>query len=88
MKTEWDQAKRDWTLNERGLDFASVASADWDAALTERDRRVAYGEDRFVSLVPIHGRLCVVAWCWRGDALRVISLRKANPRERKRYEEA
>ena len=88
MKTEWDQAKREKTLRERGLDFAHVEAADWDAALTEQDTRGAYGEDRFVSLVLIHGRLCVVAWCVRGDALRVISLRKANARERKRYDEA
>lgn len=88
MKTEWDQDKRDKTLQERGLDFAHVEEADWDAALTEQDSRFDYPEDRFISLVPIHGRLCVVAWCVRGDALRVISLRKANERERKRYDEA
>ena len=50
--------------------------------------RTDYGEARFVSLVPIHGRLCVVAWCMRGDTLRVISLRKANQREVKLYDEA
>lgn len=55
--------------------------------MTVEDTRGEYGEKRFVSLVPIHGRLCVVAWCVRGAALRVISLRKANARERKRYDE-
>ena len=83
MKLEWDEQKRSHTLRERGLDFASVAEADWDEAMTAKDSRSEYGETRFVSLVPIHGRLCVVAWCMRGDALRVISLRKANARERK-----
>ena len=83
MKLDWDPKKRDDTIKERGLDFAIVADADWDDALTVEDRRTEYGETRFVSLVPIHGRLCVVAWCMRGDALRVISLRKANARERK-----
>ncbi|KFI30429.1 MULTISPECIES: BrnT family toxin [Haematobacter] len=87
MKLDWDDAKRDWTLRERGLDFASVAEADWDSALTAEDLREDYAERRFVSLVPIRNRLCVVAWCIRGDALRVISLRKANTRERKRYEQ-
>nr|WP_276946819.1 BrnT family toxin [Haematobacter massiliensis] len=87
MKLDWDDAKRDWTLRERGLDFASVAEADWDNALTAEDLREDYAERRFVSLVPIRNRLCVVAWCIRGDALRVISLRKANTRERKRYEQ-
>ncbi|MDK8871509.1 BrnT family toxin [Paracoccus sp. SSJ] len=87
MELDWDEQKRERTLQERGLDFASVAHADWDAALTVEDSRTDYGETRFVSLVPVENRLCVVAWCWRGQKLRVISLRKANARERKRYEE-
>ena len=88
MELDWDEPKRLWTLQERGLDFASVADADWDAALTVEDSRTDYGEARFVSLVPINGRLCVVAWCMRGDKLRVISLRKANARERKLHAES
>jgi len=87
MDLDWDEPKRARTLQERGLDFASVTRADWDNALTAPDERTEYGEQRFVSLVPIDNRLCVVAWCWRGQKLRVISLRKANARERKRYEE-
>ncbi len=86
MKLEWDETKRETTMRERGLDFASVAAAQWDDALTVEDARGDYGETRFVSLVPIDGRLCVVAWCRRGEALRVISLRKANARERKAYD--
>jgi uncharacterized protein len=85
---EWDEAKRKSTLQKRGLDFASVADADWDEAMTAEDSRTDYGEARFVSLVPIRGRLCVLAWCMRDKNLRIISLRKANAREKKRYEEA
>ncbi|AGT11581.1 BrnT family toxin [Paracoccus aminophilus] len=87
MDLDWDEDKRARTLQERGLDFADVAAARWDDALTAEDLREGYGERRLVSLVPIHDRLCVVAWCVRGKALRVISLRKANTRERKRYEQ-
>lgn len=85
---EWDEAKRKSTLQKRGLDFASVADADWDEALTVEDSRTDYREVRFVSLLPIHGRLCVLAWCMRDRNLRVISLRKANARESRRHEEA
>lgn len=88
MELDWDDAKRNWTLQEGGLDFASVAEADWDDALTVEDSRADYGEQRLVSLVPIHGRLCVVAWCMRGEKLRVISLRKANGKERKIHAES
>lgn len=86
MKLDWDHNKREQTKQERGLDFADVARAEWEAALTLKDVRQPYPETRYVTLVPIRGRLCVVAWCYRGDALRVISLRKANKRERQRYD--
>ena len=88
MELDWDENKRSWTLEHRGLDFAIVADADWDDALTVEDSRSDYGETRFVSLVPIHNRLCAVAWCMRGDKLRVISLRKANAKERKIHDES
>ncbi len=85
MKLDWDNAKRDWTLKERGLDFADVATLDWQEALTLADTRQFYPETRFITYGQIKGRLCVVAWCYRGDALRVISLRKANKREVLKY---
>jgi uncharacterized DUF497 family protein len=88
MKLEWDDKKRNKTLAERGLDFADVAAVDWEAAFTDEDARAEYAEVRFVTMAPINDRLCVFAWCWRGGALRVISLRKANERERNRYEKA
>ena len=80
--------RRRRTLEERGLDFADVASADWANALTQEDIRAQYPETRYVTEAPIHGRLCFVAWCRCGSAMRIISLRKANDRERKRYAKA
>lgn len=85
MKIEWDDAKRNQTLEGRGLDFADVALIEWETALTIEDTRQSYPEPRFITLAPIKGRLCVIAWCYRNDALRVISMRKANAREVKRY---
>jgi len=58
---------------------------DWDTALTVEDTRQPYPETRFITFAPIKNRLCVIAWCYRNDALRVISMRKANAREVKRY---
>lgn len=85
---EWNEAKRHATLAERGLDFADAALIDWDVALTGEDTRHDYPEVRYITLAPIRGRLCVMAWCWRGTAMRVISLRKANAREERHYEQA
>ena len=88
VKLEWDDKKRNQALAERGLDFADVARVDRDTAFPVEDTRVDYAEPRFVTMAPINNRLCVFAWCERGEALRVISLRKANKRERSKYEEA
>jgi uncharacterized DUF497 family protein len=88
VKLEWDDNKRSEALAERGLDFADVAWVDWATALTVEDTRLDYAEARFVTMAPINNRLCVFAWCQRGEALRVISLRNANKRERNKYEKA
>lgn len=87
MRIEWDNEKREATLKERGLDFADVAHLDWETALTAEYDRYDYGEARQVTLGLINDRLCVVVWIIRGGALRVISMRKANAREVRRYEE-
>jgi hypothetical protein len=44
VKIEWDEAKRQQTLAERGLDFADVARLDWDSAFTVEDFRFDYAE--------------------------------------------
>jgi uncharacterized DUF497 family protein len=64
------------------------ARVDWATAFTVEDTRLDYAEARFVTMAPINNRPCVFAWCQRGEALRVISLRKANKRERNKYEKA
>ena len=71
---EWDDDKRNETLRERGLDFAEIATVDWDDAMTMEDIRRPYPETRYVTYAPIHGRMCVFAWCYRGGNIRVMSL--------------
>ena len=88
MTLDWDETKRSWTLAERGLDFASIATIDWNLAFTFDDKRLDYQEQRLVTMAPIQNRLCVFVWCKRGDKMRIISLRKANDREMKRYAQA
>ena len=59
---------------------------DWDRALVLRDDRADYGESRFRAMGLIDGRLHVAVVAPRKDALRVISLRKANMREEKQWQ--
>lgn len=85
MLLDFDPAKRADTLTQRGLDMAD-AGAIWEGPhLTFEDDRRDYGEPRLVTMGLMEGRLVFVAWTPRGDARRIISLRKANERERKRY---
>ncbi len=67
------------------IDFDVVGALEWDTALTAPDERQDYGEPRWVSIGFIGDRLHVLVWTDRNDGHRVISLRKANSREVKRY---
>ncbi|WP_048647162.1 BrnT family toxin [Nitratireductor soli] len=88
MELEWDEEKRQRTLQERGLDFADVVRFEFGSAITIPDTRRDYGEPRFNSLGRLDGNLCNICWTLRNGAFRVISLRKCNDRERKKYEVA
>lgn len=72
---------------ERDLPFSLVVSLAWDSALIKEDTRKDYGERRFMVLGLIHGRLHGVVFTPREDKVHVISLRKANNREVKQYEQ-
>lgn len=87
MKFEWNQAKSDSAcFQERGFDFAYVASAFFDPnRLIREGSRFSYGEDRYQLIGNIEGRLFVV-FTPRNDVMRIISARKANLREVRKYE--
>jgi len=85
MNIEFDNAKNQRNLELRGLSFALVAEFDFDGAL-EVEQAVE-GELRYFALGRIDGRLHALVYTLRGDAVRVISLRKANKREVRRYEQ-
>ncbi|XDZ67052.1 BrnT family toxin [Alphaproteobacteria bacterium LSUCC0684] len=72
-------------MDQRGIDFADAERLDWDQAMTGIDDRGDYGETRFITIAPIDDDLYVMAWVQRKDRVRIISLRKANSRERTRY---
>lgn len=82
---QWDEVKRQGTLDKRGLDFADIVHFDFNTSHTEIDKRADYGETRFISTGYLRERLCVVCWTVRAGELRIISLRKANDRETRTY---
>ena len=87
MKLTWDEAKRAANLEKHGVDFAAIEAFDWATALVLEDTRKDYGETRLLAMGLIEGRLHALVFARRADGVRVISLRKANSRERRRYEE-
>jgi len=85
MDIEYDQNKSERNVIERNLSFALAKEIEFDTALINLDLRKSYGEPRYNLLGLIHTRLYHMTFTLRGDAVRVISLRKANNREVKRY---
>jgi uncharacterized protein len=85
MAITYDPAKREWTLRERGLDFESAAKLFADLTFDVPDLRRAYGEPRINTVGHLDGRMLIVCWSPRGDDRRIISMRKANEREKARY---
>ncbi|MBY0455483.1 MAG: BrnT family toxin [Burkholderiaceae bacterium] len=85
MQIEFDTEKRDKTLTERGLDFARAGEVFLSPSVTLTDERQDYGEPRLNTVGFLDGRMVVLAWTQRGAARRIISMRKANEREQKRF---
>lgn len=83
----FDPLKRDRTLAERGLDFAEAGKVFDGDVLTRRDDRFDYGEIRFISAGMLRGRMVVLVWTPRGDAMHIISMRHAHAKEERRWHE-
>ena len=73
------------TLTDRGLDFARAVDLFESQHFTTIDDRFAYGEQRFFTVGWLDARQVVVTWTPRGEVRRIISMRKANEREKARY---
>lgn len=85
MNYEFDTAKDESNLDKHGLSLADAESFEWESAVVYGDARKSYAEPRFQATGYIGDRLHVMVFCFRADAVRVISLRKANPREMESY---
>ena len=87
MELGYDPEKCARNIRERDLSFDDVALLDWDSAIVRQDRRADYGEDRFQALVNgLDDELYIVVYTPRGATMWVISFRRANNRESRRYD--
>ena len=88
MDIAFDRAKSARNLRERGLSFERAIDFDFETASIALDTRREYGERRFVAVGYLDGRLHVLCFTETGTGIRVISFRKANAREAKKYGKA
>ena len=86
MRYEWDEGKNAANRAKHGLDFSEAEAFCWDTALETVDDRADYGEKRWIALGLIGVRVHVMIYTKRVENIRIISLRKANKREREYYE--
>ena len=86
MKIEFDPAKNEKNIRERGLPFTLADEFDWTTAMIAPSSR--HGEARFFAIGYIGSRLHALVFTKSDATVRVISLRRAHKTEVKRYEKA
>ena len=85
---EWDPNKAAANVRKHRVQFSEASGVfSDDYAITIRDDESDPDEQRFVTLgMGIKGRILVVAYCYCGENIRIISARTAGRPEREQYE--
>jgi len=87
-KFQWDDAKARSNFVDHGVTFDAARGVFKDPfAVDWLDESEDYGEDRYAILGMAERRLLYVAYTIRGEVIRLISARLAEPRDRRRYHE-
>jgi hypothetical protein len=89
IKFEWDPQKAESNLTKHGVSFEEAATVFGDPlGRITSDPRHSVEEERFVLLgLSPKRQLLAVMFAERGEAIRIISARRAIPRERRDYEQ-
>lgn len=87
MKITYDISKREKTLLERGLDFDDAQIILQGEVYEFEDDRKDYGERRIIAVGYLAARMVIVGYVKRGKTKHIFSMRKANEREAKKYQE-
>ncbi len=84
-KIDWDAAKNKINMEKHGLNFEDASFVFDSPTVTFEDDRYGYGEKRYITLGLLGQREVVIVHTPRAEQTRIISMRKANARERKIY---
>ncbi|RKR46299.1 BrnT family toxin [Paraburkholderia sp. BL17N1] len=87
MDITYDPAKNELNIANHGVSFELAKELDWSDVMAYVDARRDYREIREVGFGLIGERLYCVVFTQRGNAMHIISMRKANKREVKSYVE-
>ncbi len=85
MEITFDPAKDATNTAKHGVSLALASDLEWGDLLAQPDTRRDYSELRMIGYAPLGDRVFCVVFTDRGDQRRIISLRKANAKEVKRY---
>ena len=86
LRFVWDQTKAESNFIKHGLKFESALDVFLDPFSADFDTsRKIDGEARRKAVGLMSGRLVTVVYSLRGDALRIISARPANAKEKRRH---
>jgi len=86
IELEWDEEKRQKTINERGLDFKLARRILADPNLVCRiDERRDYKETRYIAYGMVQKDIFCLCYTMRDHVYRIISLRHIHKKERIRY---
>ncbi|MEH2447300.1 MAG: BrnT family toxin [Nostoc sp.] len=88
MKFEWDKNKNQQNLQKHGISFEEATEIFYGVIFTSIDERYDYEEIREISIGSIQSVVIItVAHTDRNGKIRLISARKATPKERITYYE-
>ena len=85
MEFEWDERKNELNIRKRGVSFLSAARVFDGPVFTIIDNRRDYGEIRYVTVGTVEATELYVVYAIRNRPLRIISARRANRNERRKY---
>lgn len=85
MRYTFDPKKNATNVEKHGVFFSAADDFEWETALIHVDSRKSYGEPRLEAVGLIGDRVHVLVFSLRSTTVRLISLRKANSREVRKY---
>jgi len=88
VRVTWDTNKAEINFKKHGIRFSDAEMVLYDSFAMTLEEHIVLNEQRYVTVgSDAVGRIITVVYSYRKDTIRLISARKATPKERKQYEE-